>query len=38
MHDLEHKQAIFELVCRYTQAVDRRDWAQLAQLITAGGI
>lgn len=35
MYDLKKKQALYELVCHYAQAVDRRDWAQLTKLFTA---
>lgn len=34
MSDLEHKQAIHALTCRYAQAVDRRDFPRLADLFT----
>ncbi|MNO86761.1 SnoaL-like domain protein [compost metagenome] len=34
MSDTSHKQALYELVCRYAQAVDQRDWAALLRLFT----
>ncbi|WP_042883123.1 nuclear transport factor 2 family protein [Cupriavidus necator] len=34
MSELEHKQAIHALTCRYAQAVDRRDFPKLADLFT----
>jgi hypothetical protein len=34
MSKVDHKQALYELVCRYAQAVDRRDWTQLEALFT----
>ena len=36
MSELEHKQAIHALTCRYAQAVDRRDFPSLAELFTPG--
>jgi hypothetical protein len=35
MSKASHKQALYELVCRYAQAVDQRDWAALSRLFTA---
>ncbi|MEM5275474.1 nuclear transport factor 2 family protein [Cupriavidus taiwanensis] len=35
MSELEPKQAIHALTCRYAQAVDRRDFSTLAELFTA---
>ncbi|SPA54556.1 nuclear transport factor 2 family protein [Cupriavidus taiwanensis] len=34
MSELEHKQAIHALTCRYAQAVDRRDFPSLAELFS----
>ncbi|RDK09280.1 nuclear transport factor 2 family protein [Cupriavidus lacunae] len=34
MSELEHKQAIHALTCRYAQAVDRRDFPSLQELFT----
>ncbi|UIF89915.1 nuclear transport factor 2 family protein [Cupriavidus sp. UYPR2.512] len=34
MSELEHKQAIHALTCRYAQAVDRRDFARLAEVFS----
>ncbi|WP_152223611.1 nuclear transport factor 2 family protein [Pseudomonas sp. SCB32] len=34
MTDLNPHHALYELACRYAQAVDRRDWARLSTLFT----
>ncbi|MBN3790502.1 nuclear transport factor 2 family protein [Burkholderia sp. Ac-20353] len=34
MTDTNPRHALYELACRYAQAVDRRDWRQLAVLFT----
>ncbi|RQS76930.1 nuclear transport factor 2 family protein [Burkholderia sp. Bp8963] len=34
MTDTNPRHALYELACRYAQAVDRRDWRQLAALFT----
>ncbi|WP_179405062.1 nuclear transport factor 2 family protein [Burkholderia guangdongensis] len=34
MTDPNPRHALYELACRYAQAVDRRDWRQLAALFT----
>ena len=34
MTDPNPRHALYELACRYAQAVDRRDWQQLATLFT----
>lgn len=34
MSKASHKQALYELVCRYAQAVDQRDWSALSRLFT----
>lgn len=36
MIDPNPRQALYDLACRYAQAVDRRDWQQLATLFTPG--
>jgi hypothetical protein len=36
MNELRDKLALHELVCRYAQAVDRRDWPRFADLFEAG--
>ncbi|MGR3906531.1 nuclear transport factor 2 family protein [Burkholderia sp. SR8] len=35
MTDSNPRYALYELACRYAQAVDRRDWPRLATLFTA---
>jgi hypothetical protein len=34
MSKASHQQALYELICRYAQAVDQRDWAALSRLFT----
>ncbi|MBD2836048.1 nuclear transport factor 2 family protein [Pseudomonas sp. JM0905a] len=38
MSEASHKQALYELVCRYAQAVDKRDWQALARLFTPDAV
>lgn len=38
MSATSHKQALYELVCRYAQAVDQRDWAALARLFSPDAV
>ncbi|MNF40811.1 hypothetical protein D3C85_832540 [compost metagenome] len=38
MSEASHKQALYELVCRYAQAVDQRNWPALARLFTADAV
>ncbi|MHC5348840.1 nuclear transport factor 2 family protein [Metapseudomonas furukawaii] len=38
MSEASHKQALYELVCRYAQAVDQRDWTALARLFTSDAV
>ncbi|WP_044871851.1 nuclear transport factor 2 family protein [Pseudomonas sp. LFM046] len=38
MSEASHKQALYELVCRYAQAVDKRDWTALARLFAPDAV
>jgi len=38
MSKASHKQALYELVCRYAQAVDQRDWTALSRLFTPDAV